>query len=464
MSVVKQSYPRSVYSNYKVAGLSEEEEYFGISKKLLKEGLLEGNYHKLFDYFFFSYLRNSKDCSKDIKSLVKKFNIEYEDLLLYNQKLCSVALGVINENFSFGMDDNLKFMPELAIDCYRLFLCYVIDVAFGNKKFNYFGINGKLGVLDDPIELLNNKFPSGIKHFNYFLRDVTGKKVGSSSAKELLKSLEFPLFQRYRLKYELLTLGYLIDNLIKEENKSYKEYADYRSYFIACFISEFQTNEYSLELTPELYTLLKKRAYLLPHGGISLEGKNPPLSLDVYERQFNGDNYLVIACASNSSINSIYYTFINLTRQFTVNNNPYLYDICNFLYSFYKLEDSALELYGEDFIKKPNLLFSYKADSILFNKVTVVRGTSDSYKDFTVGVPYSWNNREKSVKKYDSREFHSKGSSGDFTYISAFKRKLPMGQKASDNAKELAKVYCIDLGKDETLVSPFTRGGKGAIK
>ena len=462
MSVVKQSYPRSVYSNYKVNGLSEEEEYFEISKKLLKEGLLEGNYSKLFDYFFFSYLRNSKDCSKDIKSLVKKFNIGYEDLLLYNQKLCSVVLGVIDENFN--IDKSIKFTPELAIDCYRLFLCYAIDIAFGNKKFNYFGINGKMSILDDPVGLLMTKFPSGVKHFNYFLRDMLGKKIGGSSTTELLKNLELPLFQRYRLKYELLTLGYLIDNLIKEENKAYKECADYRSYFISCLISEFSINEYSLELTSEFYTLLKKRAYLLPHGGISLEGKSPSLTLDVYERQFNGDNYLVIVCASNSSINSNYYTFINLTRQFTVNNNPYLYDICNFLYAFYKLEDSALELYGEGFIKNPNLLFSYKANSILFNKVTVVKGTSDAYKEFTVGVPYSWNNREKSVKKYDSKEFHSRGNAGDFTYISAFKRKLPMGQKASDNAKELAKVYCIDLGKDETLVSPFIRGGKGAIK
>lgn len=129
-----------------------------------------------------------------------------------------------------------------------------------------------------------------------------------------------------------------------------------------------------------------------------------------------------------------------------------------FLYCFYKLEGYAKDLYGEEFNSDPHLVVSFKTDSFISSGLVTIKGRSEIYDDFMVEVPYYW--RYRGNIKYSpvsKGNFLKNRDSDSFIYVSAYKRKLPLGQKTSDKAKELSKYYCIELEEDETLVSPFIR-------
>ena len=80
------------------------------------------------------------------------------------------------------------------------------------------------------------------------------------------------------------------------------------------------------------------------------------------------------------------------------------------------------------------------------------------YEDFLVEIPYYWRYKGNVKSKPTNKSgFLKADNESSFIYVSAFKRKLPLGQKASDKAKELSEYYCIELEEDETLVSPFIR-------
>lgn len=92
------------------------------------------------------------------------------------------------------------------------------------------------------------------------------------------------------------------------------------------------------------------------------------------------------------------------------------------------------------------------------------KGTSKKkFSNFEVLAHYYW--KCKDLYSYNTKYKVNLGI--DFGFygkmtqeISAFKRRLPAGSKASEEAKVLAEKYALDLDEDETLVSPFTRKRK----
>lgn len=92
------------------------------------------------------------------------------------------------------------------------------------------------------------------------------------------------------------------------------------------------------------------------------------------------------------------------------------------------------------------------------------KGTSKKkFSNFEVLAPYYW--KYKDLYSYNTKYKVNLGI--DFGFygkmtqeISAFTRKLPVGQVASSIAKDLAKKYCLELEEGETIVSPFTRNSK----
>ena len=178
--------------------------------------------------------------------------------------------------------------------------------------------------------------------------------------------MSLAVFQNYKIKHDFILIQGLMKNLLSEECGYYSSRNAVCTNILSSLMSELRDNEFNLDLTTEFYSLLRRRSYLLPRSGITLKPKNIDFSIDLYERQYDGDNYII---AVTNLEDGSYFTFINLTRGFTVNNSPWLYDLCNFLYSFYKLETEALQLYGESYYNDPYLLLNFKFDDYLTSGV-----------------------------------------------------------------------------------------------
>lgn len=471
MPVVKQSQPRKYIENldtflsldFKGMTIQEFDYYNECCKHLSSKGLYTNEFARLFDYFLFVYCKSDKDLSKDIKMQIKSMNLDSNDLLVYIHRLTSslIRLSV----------DMKKYLSELVLcvavvlNSFKLFLMYGFDITYSGKKLLYDEGVGKYKDLDDIISLLAEKDDNFSKDLVLLLlKDTEREKSGILDSlkgkvlKDTVEGVDFALFQKAKFKYDYLLLQYLIGSLLKDEYSYYSKKLSLKTHILSSIMCECVEGEYNLELTSEFYTLLRKRAYLIPSSGINLNPSDIGFNLDIYERQFNGDNYLVIITTVELEEIS-YFTFINLSKGYTINNSPWLYDICNFLYSFYRLDEYAQDLYGEEYSNDPRIVLSFKTEGFFSEGVHVIKGKSKVYDDFIVESPYYWRYKGSSLskpqKKKDFLEDIHKNEK--FIYISAFKRKLPDGSRASKEALELAKVYCLELGEGETLVSPFIR-------
>lgn len=464
MSVIKQGLPKQYMENTKeLLNLEdfsniEDFEYFGdCSKALLENGLFSSPFDNLFNYFFFKFSNDKGDSCKDIKKLMRASNIPSDDLLLYITNL--TALLVKPKKSRRGLLDNSEVVFNTVLNSYKLFLMYCFDIYYANKKFSSKGVACKYKDLDNIITLGTRYFKDFKKNLNIVLEMANPiephlKAMGVKQVFNLEES-NLALFQKIRLKYDTILINSMIKNLLVNESPYYLSRQKLSESIVLSLHAELLMEEYNLELTEEFYTLLKKRAYLLPRNGISINPENMDISIDMYERQFNGDNFLVLV--TNMEEVS-FFTFINLTKEYIVNDSPCLYDLCNFLYCFYKLEGYAKDLYGEEFNSDPHLVVSFKTDSFISSGLVTIKGRSEIYDDFMVEVPYYWRYRDNiKYSPVSKGNFLKNRDSDSFIYVSAYKRKLPLGQKASDRAKELSKYYCIELEEDETLVSPFIR-------
>lgn len=464
MAVIKQSLPKQYMSNLEdllehedYSSFDEYEIYSECSKLLINNNLNEDKFLKLFDFFFFSFAYNEKDCSGDIKKLFKKFSIDSDELLVYTYRVTSFL--VKNLGYEKYNTDSLKVVYTVTINSYKLFLMYCFDLIYGNKKIMFGGLNCKYKDLDDSFSMLikNSKyFKSNFMGLMEIINPIPEHLKGIAKIKVDTDTVDIALFQKTKLKYEYLLIKYFVNNILKDEESFYVNKDTYAEHVIGSLTLELKDNEFCCELTPEFYNLLRKRAYLLPKNGISLNPDHINFTIDMYERQFNGDNYIIII----TYIEGIsYFTFINLNKQFTINNSPFLYDLCNFMYRLYKLDEYSEELYGKKFSDDPYMLLSFKTDSFITGGIHTIKGKSDSYKDFTVEVPYYWKYRDKKKSNKINKKLFLEDmrEEGSFIYVSAFKRKLPNGYRASDEAKKLSEFYCLELEQNETLVSPFIR-------
>ena len=469
MPIIKQSFPLKYiesalgivdYINEEDSVGLEEHSYYSECCSMLDEVRPGPSpYLVLFDYYFFKYSKGDFDCSGDIKKLYKLHNIDHNDLLVYIKELLSYSIRV-KDRYA----EDSESVSDTALPCitiflgFVVFLVYVFDLCTANKKLASPTTTCKFKDLDNYISYLAKKVPKFKKEIEMtFLLSLYGDEVLPAGMKRVFNvdKVSTATFQKYKLKHDYILIQHLIKSLLVEESSYYSARHCLDVHAIGSLMSELKENEFNLDLSTEFYVLLRKRAYLLPYNGISITPSKIEFSIDVYERQLDGDNYLIVI--TNKEEFS-YFTFINLTKGYTVNNSPWLYDICNFLYSFYKLEGPALELYGESFTSDPLLVLSYKFDSFLSTGIETIKGRSDVYKDFIVESPYYWRYKGDERKRIDNKSFY-KESTGEtsFKYISAFKRGLPSGYKASDDAKSVSKLYCIELKDGETLVSPFVR-------
>lgn len=469
MPVIKQSLPKQYMSNVEILlgeddfkFISSQDLYSGCVNFLVRNNLFDSRFASLFDYFHFKFSKNKNDLSKELKTIYKNNPIEGLDMLLYSKNLISSILKESMSNSINGiLEDNVLVCVLFEISSFNVFLLYFYELVFGGKRFVSSDISCKIRDLDDVISLLrkkSKKFTSEIENIMLLAKgyNVSNSKI-SVKAKVDLDSVEVALFQKIKLKFDYIILQNLARNILPEESVYYSSRFTLESHVIGSLFSELVNNEYDLELTEEFYSLLRKRSYLLPKSGVNITPSKISFTVDIYEKQFNNENYIVLVSNFNTDVS--YYTFINLNRNITVNNCPHLYELCNFLYSFYNLEGYAKDMYGDEFSKDPKMVLSFKSNMVVAEGVITIKGRSEVYEDYTVEVPYYWRYRGRERKPSMSKKDFLKSSNDESScvYISAFKRKLPVGQKASDSAKQLAKFYCIDLDDGETLVSPYIR-------
>ena len=423
---------------------------------------------KLFDYFYFKVLASDYDFSKESKKLMKKLEIESEGLLLVIKHLVSKMLREAEFDVPYELLNPEESAYVLLINGFILFLYYVFDLAFDNKPLSVGKLKCKNKDLDEPIKLCSKTYRNFNDELVEVFNSITELRNPSMLSKKLKLNVDevdrnLATFQHIKLKYDYLTINQLIKKLLKDEWVNYLDSSSLGEVVLSSLLSECQANECDLELHPKFYKLLKKRAYLLPTSGISIKthSMDTNIVIDLYERQLNDDNYLVI-CLNLRGIYS--FMIINLNKEFMVGNVSQAYEICNFLYHFYKLDEVSLNLFGERFANDPHLVVSFKLFGFLADPVVTIKGTSDLFDDFTVEVPYYWKFRGKSYGSENKKAFTDSCKAGVFKYVSAFKRRLPKGSKISDSAKMLAEKYCVELEEGETIVSPFEREYKVKVK
>lgn len=472
MAIIKQSLPKTYMNN--LQDLLEEDEFSKIGESdyyseccsiLINYGLLSNPFDKIFDYFMFKFSVSEIDCSKEIKNIIKSSQLNSDEILIYIKNLDSKIIKECIYSKDNPNIENLSsrvVVPVVCLNSYKLFLMYCFDLVYSNKKLISNGLVCKYSELDNVVSLLDSKSNLFSDNVNLLLNSIEsnpGRIVNSIvKTKYTIGDKDIALFQKIKFKYDFITIQYLIKNLLVDESTYYNGKLYFIEHVIGSLMSEIKDNEFNVELTSEFYSLLKKRAYLLPRNGVSINPSSIEFSMDLFERQLDGDNYL---CIVTNVGEQSFFTFINLNKEFLVNNSPFLYDTCNFLYSLYKLEDYAIQYYGKNYAEDPRMIFSYKSDCFISTGISTIKGRSRVYEDFTVEVPYYWRYKDKSKSispSQSKREFiDSINSDGNLVYVSAFKRRLPSGQKASSSAKQLAKLYCIELEGNETLVSPFVR-------
>lgn len=472
MSIIKQSNIKRYIDNlrFTIEGNDKSNsynfkdyEYLGETyKTLLKNDLLSNSFDVLFDFFAYRFDYSDENVVvKEIKKLFKKLNMSSFDLLLYTYKLNSIIFSWTNNDCKeLDCLDDINLIVCNVVYYYKLFLLYCFDIVFNNKKISCNGLVGKYKDLDDAISLCYKDY----KGFDIEVKELLGLSFCLSDEDKKNCSINtsaVPLFQKIKFKYDFIIIKELLQALLKEESSFYLSNYRLDIHVLSSLFSELIENEENIELSKNFYSLLKKRAYLLPEKGIHIKPSKVSIVIDMFERQLDGDNYLIlISSPSNNKHNRYYYTFINLSKEFCINNSPFLYDLCNFIYSFYKLDDSAKIVFGKEFNESPSLFMSYNMNDIsgVFGAIRMIKGRSSKiHLDYSVEVPYYWKYRGKCYPSHKKDEFLRDIKKGSSVYVSAFKRRLPKGQKASDNARSLAKIYCIELGDNETLVSPFTR-------
>ena len=442
------------------------DELYGECKAYVGQGGVTDNLDRLFDYFYFNVynIKDNKDFSSNIKKIIKSLGIDSYYLLEGIYVLNSYIVRECREYIDTVSNlSNEWLIIRWTANYFKLFLYYCFDICFGGKSISCPSFSCKYKELDDPLGFSIKKIKGFKDNLNTLLLGIDAIKNGKVAsvlanglkAKIDIEKVELGVFQKIRLKYDFIFLDHLVKKLLPEESSYYLSRFRYSQFIFDSIRSELIDSECNIELHYNFYRLLKKRAYLIPHSGISISPSSLGMSLDIFERQFNGDNHLVIISNFKDSDTS-FFTVINLSKEYVVSNSTCLYDIVNFLYYFYKLDEYAVE-FGDNYTSDPHLLLSYKTNNFLDSGMLVIKGTASTYTDFVVEVPYYWRYKGKARNPIKKKEFLDYCSKGSFEYISAFKRRLPSGSVASEKAKDLAKYYCIELEEGETLVSPFIR-------
>lgn len=444
--------------------------YFSCIQEINRIGS-NSKFEKVFDFYMYSVLTSmGVDISSRVKKLIKSLKITSDELVLYSMQIKSLCSNLLCANSKYlhqsypleglyGCVDDNSFCCAFILLKYNLFLVFTLDVVFGNKKIFALGKNLKYKDLNNFDTYRSNKNVSG-------LLSRLAKQRGESS-------ITISNYDILNVKTTFLASEYILNNTIKEELSHYK-YDGLSWKFITTLFSFNISHEKDCSISDLFLNLLKRRRYLIPNKGIHISVEKDNVNMDVFERILDGDVYIIclILSPKNSELdlgNEVLNTvIINVTKGYSISNGFSLYQCCNTLYKFYGLDKYASEIYGELYIKDPIMYYSLDVGRILKGQnegVSVYKGTSTIYDDYFVEIPYYWRYKENNYHKNIKDSLPNRVQKQDVeVYVFAYKRKLPIGQKASDEAIELAKRYSIVLEEGETIVRPFVRKYKTNIK
>lgn len=433
-----------------------------INNILLKYGTAK-DVSPLVDYFVVR-AKDSKNLKKDLKIILKKYDITEYDLaetvhILYN--------NIVLEKSEVGLYNNFNVSKEAITYLFlsNIFM-YVRVMIFGFKfKFNSFDDTTCIQDIEKVYDFRNNDMAPYVRILAYILEGEDSKFL---SRLKFIKnaSCKFSYNTLHRQYTDSYLCKHYMDLLLdKDISKYYSDRmsTDYNCIFSA--LSENHSGEYSKYLTLEYIELLRKRDFLIPYNGLSIgmgsedssafllfnevdgievSTMDAGLNLDIYERQYEGNNYLIIFDVTRKYYQVL---IINLTNGLSYSTSNSMYEILNRISYMYGL-DSKVDLVTFPLYGSLNTLAS-SIDTISFCK-----GTNPALSKYDVEAPYYWRYRGSK-----SKSIHVNGNRNIFkesTYIGAFKRKVTNG-KPSKDAKELAKFYCLDIEDDETIVRPHNR-------
>lgn len=424
----------------------------------------------IINYINFYLIPNDvKDLTKEIKSLIKKLNITIEDVCLSLVE-CKNCMCMDFKESDIEDKENRIIGEQRTIE----FMSYQIiiqDLTFMLQTFK----NKKVGRIN-PIKidtLINDKSIelSKSSYLDYY-KDTLCKtdpkfyliEAGLAKFKLNLNDLKFGVNAIVSFITDEVLSHYYLKKLLPEYSEFYDLKTDSLNNLVIKLIME-RIDESNVSSCPAFIELLRKRDFLIPHGGVNINGRRVignlsagefrlAKSIDLYERQYNDNNFLIVLDNSNEDC---FITIINLHTGTLINTNPDLYGVLNRLYYFY-------ELYKKDPVGgtlDPWLYYTFQIINVESGIKTIKGTLLDDFENYDVAVPYYWRYKGKYKNSSSSKNNNHLINNDKKTYISAFTRRLPKGHKRSEDAIRLSKIYCLQLGENETIVRPFERKNRG---
>lgn len=441
-------------------GLSNDDIYLEVSR-VCKEVNVCRTIEILKDYFFL-VVSDEDDCNKIAKGLKRIYKDsksipEMRVLLDLKNILDSIVCSTEHSVVHGGDESNIDYNKSLSPIVFAYFINYYVasyikpNVKILNKKYND-------NVFDDCEGIVRSYVKSSVSDVKKSFTNLLGDKPYNGIGEYSLKIADVI---KFTCQLNLVIFYKLIDSTLDSEMADYYlKNVSLGKYLYSYIVSELEDKETYCCLFNKFTSLLRKRKFLIPYNGVEISCIG--IDVTIFERQFEGNNYLIVF--PNDKKKTLCPMAINVNTGGVLGSSVFLYDILNILFYFYELDTKCDGLMSPN---DPKLYNSFNFYNISSELITV-KGTASQFKRFEVKVPYYWKYRGSSKNNHNGlNEESSLGSNfyGEETIqISAFTRKLPKGYTASEEAKGLAKKYCLDLEEGETVVSPFSKNIKVKIK
>lgn len=414
---------------------------------------------------FYLIPKSRKDITKELKSLIKTFDIKLEDVCLAIVE-CKNCLFV-DFNETEILDGTTGCISEERTRELMSYQIIIQDLVFMLQLFKTRKVGRINAIRIDDLSNDRVQHLSKSKYIDYYKETVckTDKdyyliQAGIAKFKMSLNDLKYGINSIISFVVDEVLTHYYLERLLPENYEFYDLRVNTLDNFVIKLIME-RIEESNVSSCPAFIELLRKREFLIPHSGVNISGKRLSIQLDVgefkfaenidlYERQYNGHNFLIVL---DNSTESCFVTIINLHTGTLVNTNPDLYGVLNRLYYFYELYDKKPVGGKYD----PWLYYALQILQIDAGVKTIKGTLSDDFENYNVEAPYYW--RYKGRYKSSSQQSNRTKiiNNNKTTYVSAFTRRLPQGHKRSDEAVRLSKIYCLKLKDNETIVRPFER-------
>lgn len=197
--------------------------------------------------------------------------------------------------------------------------------------------------------------------------------------------------------------------------------------------------------------VLKSKRYLLPRTGVKALYKGCRDIKEVYYQEVFAENRVVLLFKVTDVADKEFYGFYDnkLSLFYSpfndISPNHFSEQIENFILENYAYLTTDIE----DLSISKRFLITSNIDNVLMT-TSYVQYLMDSYK-------YTNENGNKKNLKKEYKNFSKQEYKNYIKSIMPFKRKLPTGAKASEEAIELARQYGYIVNEGETFVRPFKK-------